>query len=455
METATLNTASMNKKFYDFIDILKDADVPISTDEVLSMFNAITLITANDGIIFKQTLQTTLIKDYTDIPVFEKCFSTFFLKDGKIAPNDITLMDSIRDKSSSVPDNMMDELDEKMKDFLNSIATNMLFEKTPEQLLAMFLDDQVETGSSGGMGIDIFRLKRSLIHSSYSRDRAMSDDDADLEINEMLLNMISQKQKDKKIGTSIKKREDYLVNKVIYQIKPAEIKEMKELIKRFGQKFRNRISLRKKRVKHGGIDIKKTFRRSMQYGGIPFRLYFKNRKIDRPQLVVLCDVSGSMGSYVRFMLLLTHTLQSLFSKVRTFAFISDMVEITELFMEMETERAIESIFSDNNFTYGWGSNYGYCFDKFIGEFSDSLGRKTSVLVLGDARNNTQDPGLESFIRIKDRSRNLFWLNPDKKHLWNWGDSVATLYQPYCNEMKEVNSFLDLSEFIDKLFVSGK
>ena len=167
---------------------------------------------------------------------------------------------------------------------------------------------------------------------------------------------------------------------------------MRELIKRFGQKLKNRIILRKKRIKHGGIDIKRTLRTSLQYGGVPFRIFHKDRKIDRPQLVVMCDISGSVNQYSRFMLLLTYTLQSLFSKVRTFAFISNMVEITPLFMEMDPERALNSIFEDTNFTYGWGSNYGRCFDQFMTDYSDSLTSKTTVLVLGDGRNNHQDPG---------------------------------------------------------------
>ena len=129
-------------------------------------------------------------------------------------------------------------------------------------------------------------------------------------------------------GPASRDREDYLLHKHIYQITPEEIKEMRELIKRFGQKLKNRISLRKKRVKHGGIDIKRTLRTSLQYGGVPFKIFHKDRKIDRPQLVVLCDISGSVNQYSRFMLLLTYTLQGLFSKVRTFAFISNMVEIT-------------------------------------------------------------------------------------------------------------------------------
>jgi len=301
--------------------------------------------------------------------------------------------------------------------------------------------------------MNIFRSRGGTGGSFQSK----SEDGEILEVDteammELLRNMMNLRLSKRKIGKELKNREDYLLNKFIYQLSPEEIREMRELVNRFGQKLKSRISLRKKRVKHGGIDIKRTFRTNLQYGGVPFKLFYKNKKIDRPQLVVMCDVSRSVNQYSRFMLLLTYSLQSLFSKVRTFAFISNMVEITDLFMEMDPERAINSMFTDVNFTYGWGSNYGRCFDQFIENYSDALTRKTSVLVLGDARNNDNDPGIQSFRKIQERTRNLFWLNPDKRHLWDWNDSIASLYGSCCNEMKEVNNFLDLSEFIDKLFL---
>ena len=122
---------------------------------------------------------------------------------------------------------------------------------------------------------------------------------------------------------------------------------------------------------------------------------------------------------------------------------------------MDPERALNLIFSDTNFTYGWGSNYGNSFNQFIQNYSDALTSKTTVLVLGDARNNNQDPGLDSFIKMKERSRNIYWLNPDKQHLWNWSDSIANVYIPYCSEMREVQNFLDLSHFIDTLFIQKR
>lgn len=457
-DTATGESA-IQAKLYEFMDVLRHADVSISTDEVLSMFNALPHISMMDKTVFRQALKTTLVKDYTDIPVFDRCFDEFFCggEDAQVdvanAFMDMAARDTMRERTG-LDGKDADALEQAFAHFMEGLPDEVLFERSPEEILNLFLEEIEQTESAGGMGQMLFNV-RNRNRQSAGRGMGGRDGDDNRELAE-LLNAIraraGKRLSTEKIGTAISDREDYLLHKAIYKITPEEIREMRELIKRFGQKLKNRISLRKKRVKHGHIDIKRTLRTSLQYGGVPFKIFRKDRKIDRPQLVVMCDVSGSVNQYSRFMLLLTYTLQSLFSKVRTFAFISNIVEITPLFMEMDPERALSSIFEDTNFTYGWGSNYGRTFDQFINDYSDSLTSKTTVLVLGDGRNNHQNPGLDSFVRIKERSRNLLWLNPDRKHLWNWNDSLAYLYQVHCDEMKEVNNFLDLSEFIDKLFL---
>ncbi len=453
----------VKKKFSDFTGILKDAGVDISTVEVLDMFEALKYIQFDDRESFKQTLSSTLIKDYTDLPVFDRCFQRFFEK--KEGDSD-SLLDSLIGTSierqgshdeGHLTEEQMDILQEEMDSFLDDQPPESLFEKTPEQLLSLFLDSLESSESGGGgLGFMLFSSRSRTSSPGVSEEDSDEAEDAagmDSQLYNMMLEMLQRRKNEKNIGIQQKQHDEYLLNKYIYQLTPDEIKEMRELILRFGQKMKNRISLRKKKVKHGGLDVKRTFRTNMQYGSIPFKLFHKDKRIDRPQLIVMCDISSSVNQYSRFMLLLTYTLQSLFSKVRTFAFISNMVEITRLFREMDPERALNSIFSDTDFTYGWGSNYGNCFNQFMEDYSDSLSNKATVLILGDARNNNQDPGMQSFLRIKERSRNLFWLNPDKRHLWDWSDSIATLYEPYCTEMREVNNVIDLADFIDKLFVT--
>ena len=439
-------TGSIYRRLYDFIDVLRDARVAISTDEVLQLFNALHHVPVSQRPVFKQTLQTSLIKDYTDIPIFDQCFERFF-KNLPTEEDDLLLRNRAL---QNLGDEDMENLEQNIDDFLSTIDEADFIRDNPADILPMLLDE-LEQGEGGGGGLGMLF---SMARGSLTQGQGMGDNPAPGEEEgaaaEFLIQLIRERMERRRIGQDIQEREDFLFNRNIYQLTPEEIREMRELIRRFGQKLKSRISLRKKRVKHGGIDIKRTLRKALQYDGIPFKISYKDRKIDRPQLVILCDVSGSVSQYTRFMLLLTHTLQSLFGKVRAFAFISCLVEITDLFMEMDPERAINSIFSDTDFTYGWGSNYGQSFDQFIDNHSDALNRKTTVLILGDARNNNQDPGLESLLKIKEKSRHIFWLNPDRKHLWGWSDSLATFYEHYCTEMREVNSFRNLSDFIDQL-----
>ena len=427
----------------------------ISAEELLALFSALPHISLLEKEVFRQTLKTTLVKDYTDIPVFDKCFNDFFSPgdDPQAAAvyafRDMGAREIIRDGTGMSAEEAA-ALEKAFSDFLDSLPDDLIHEKSQKDLFDIFM---AELAGSDGLGMLRFNERNRNLPSGH-RGSVMEDaGEMDPELAGALMHLLRNRINDKRIGSRLREREEYLLNKLIYQITPEEIKEMNELIHRFGQKLKNRISLRKKRFKHGGIDIKRTLRSSLQYGGVPFKIFHKDRKIERPELVVLCDISGSVNQYSRFMLLLTYTLQSLFSKVRTFAFISNIVEITPLFMEMNPERAMNSIFDDTNFTYGWGSNYGKCFEQFTGEYSSSLTRRTTVLVLGDGRNNYQNPGLDAFMTMKERSRNILWLNPDKKHLWNWADSIAYIYNEYCDEMREVNNFLDLSEFIDKLFIN--
>ncbi len=451
MHYATEEQRRGTLKILEFVRILKDADVRVSPVEVIDVFGALGHVDFTSRAVFKQALSTTLIKDYTDIPIFERCFGEFFDRrpadeaDASLAVFRGAQADGAEGEGLPSGDELR-EAGDAIDAYIDGLPDETLATLSARDIVNLILDDESLASSSGALGMMVMNAR-----SRRGRSESDADEEGDDAALTFIIGRVRRRLRERNIGRSIRAREEYLLNKYIYQLKPAEVQEMRELVRRFGQKLKNRISLRKKRVKHGGLDVKRTLRSNLAHGGIPFRLYYRDKKIDRPQLVVLCDISSSVNQYSRFMLLLTYTLQGLFSKVRTFAFISNMVEITPLFMEMDPERALNSIFTDTSFTYGFGSNYGRCFNQFIDDYSDSLGRKTTVLVLGDARNNNQDPGMNSFIRIKESSRNIFWLNPDRRHLWDWSDSIAGLYAAHCTEMKEVNNFLDLSEFIDRLF----
>ncbi len=428
MKSSTNNEITV--KLLGFLKILREAGIRISQDESITLFNALPLISFSDSSIFKQTLQTTLIKDSEDIPAFLKCFDNFF--SGKTFESD----------KISEPD--LEKLTDKVDEFLNGADPSTFISKK-DSVLAGEFKNFILSGSSGeGFGESLFPV---LSGGAPSESEAANEKIR----TEMITKLIRQRIKSRYIGKEITVKEDYLLNKKIYQLTPVEIKEMRSVINRLGHKLKSRVGIKLKKTRKGRLNAPKTIKKSAATDNIPFTVYFKNKKIDRPQIAVICDISGSVNQYTRFMLLLTHTIQSLFSKVRTFAFVSNLVEITPLFREMDPERAVNSIFADTDFKYGWGTNYGISFKKLINEYGDSLNKKTTVIVLGDARNNHQDPGIDAFIEIQERCKNIIWLNPEKKHLWDWSDSIASVYIPHCVEMREINSINDLSDFIETLF----
>ncbi len=435
---------SIFRKLTGFIGVLRDADIPVSPSETTDLFKALDFIPLSRRSSFRQALKTTLIKDSTDIPLFEKCFDNYFHSSSQFF---VAGKEEDPEGKKPEPDNSF-LLEELALDLISELSgvedISLLLERVRDSILSG--EGSLSSGALSASAADIIREMAQILNKSFPA----SDEGRD-EKEVFLRGLLNDAAGRGGAGMKVREREKYLLDRYIYRLTKEEIEETEDILRRLGQKLKNRISLRKKRVKRGGLDIKRTLRQSTGTGGLPFRIYHRDRKIMKPRLAALCDVSGSVNIYSRFMLLLTSILQNMFSRVRTFAFISSMVEITGLFRETTPEKAINSIFTDEEFTYGWGSNYGKSFREFLENYSDSLTARTTVLILGDARNNNQDPGLRYLQEIGERCREIIWLNPEKMSLWDWGDSIVSLYKPFCREMREVNNLNDLSDFINNLF----
>jgi uncharacterized protein with von Willebrand factor type A (vWA) domain len=186
-------------------------------------------------------------------------------------------------------------------------------------------------------------------------------------------------------------RRETLLEKSFYHLTEDEIRKMREVVERLAQKIKNILSIRRRRLKRGKLDLHQTLRRNMSHGGIPFELVFKQRKKDRPKLVILCDVSSSVANVSRFMLQFVYSLQEAFTKIRSFVFVAELGEVTQLFQEHEIntaiDRALEGGDAINVYTR---SNFGYAFHYF---WRNSSRRGQQAVLSGDARNNYNDPGL--------------------------------------------------------------
>ena len=228
-------------------------------------------------------------------------------------------------------------------------------------------------------------------------------------------------------------RNDILRNAPLSRIEPRQVEEMRALIRQIARRLRERYSKPRKRQRRGHLDVRRTLRRNAAWGGVPFLTAWKRRHRDRPKIVALCDVSGSVARVSDFFLLLIHSLHEVVSDVRSFAFSGHLIEVSEILETKGADEAMAEIMSKVGFG---SSDYGSSFADFERLAIDSVTPQTTVIVLGDARSNNLDPGADIVRRISERCKRLVWLNPEGRMTWGWGDSEMLRYQTFCTAARQ-------------------
>ncbi|QQO36448.1 VWA domain-containing protein [Bradyrhizobium diazoefficiens] len=228
-------------------------------------------------------------------------------------------------------------------------------------------------------------------------------------------------------------RNDILRNAPLARIERRQVAEMRALIRQIARRLRERYSKPRKRQRRGHLDVRRTLRRNAAWGGIPFLTAWKRKHRDRPKIVALCDVSGSVAQVSDFFLLLIHSLHEVVDDVRSFAFSSHLIEVSEILEKKSPEEAMAEIMSKVGFG---SSDYGSSLVDFEKDFMSTLTPQTTVIVLGDARSNNLDPRADILRRISERSKRLVWLNPEGRLAWGFGDSEMPRYATFCSVVRQ-------------------
>ena len=228
-------------------------------------------------------------------------------------------------------------------------------------------------------------------------------------------------------------RHEILRSAPLARLERRQVEQMKALIRAIARRLRERYSKPRKRKRRGHLDIRRTLRRNAGWGGVPFLTSWKRRHRDRPKIVALCDVSGSVAQVSDFFLLLIHSLHEVVDDVRSFAFSSNLIEVSDILDTRSPEAAMSEIMSKVGFG---SSDYGGSLVDFEKSFLRAVTPKTTVIVLGDARTNNLDPRADILRRISERSKRLVWLNPEGRMAWGWGDSEMPRYAAFCSVVRQ-------------------
>jgi len=242
-----------------------------------------------------------------------------------------------------------------------------------------------------------------------------------------------------------------LMERPFRSLSEREAELLRDQVRRLAAQLRSRAALRQKRGKSGTLDAKKTIRTNLRYGGVPMELKFKTRHL-KPKLLLICDVSTSMRAVVEFLLTMIYELQDQVASANSFAFIDDLTDISPDFAEHIPQVAIQVVLTRLQPGY-YNTDLGNSLHTLMQHHAGTIDHRTTVIFVGDGRNNYNDPRLDLMDRIQRRSKRIIWLNPEHPRQWGTGDSDMPAYLPFASAVHRVSNLAELANAVDKLLTA--
>ena len=443
----------------DFIHILRSSDLRVSTSESIDAMNVVSKIGFNNKSLLRDSLSFSLAKTLREKEIFNECFDNFFKENYmNLKHNELTqekLEEDIELEELNNLEKKQKNLEELYKNSdKTSLMTAMALAARDANLQDIKLFTQVGMFTRkifDEMGLetlnnDIFQASRQ---GNTERESELKNirESLRLEIRDYVENQV--KLRTTNAGKQL--REDALSQMRLTQADKSDYQIMSGIIKKMARRLISVHSRRKRKSQRGMLDIRSTIRANQEYDGILFETIWKKTKVDRPKIVALCDVSGSVANVSRFFLMFLHSLTEILPNVRTFAFSNKAGEVTDLFENKDIEVAAAETLLLNG---GGSTDYGQAFVDLEGLLENNIDRKTTLIILGDARSNYGDPRCDVLKTIQEKSKRILFLNPEPKSVWGTGDSEMLRFVPYCLKSKVCSSLFDLERVVDDMLRSS-
>ncbi len=459
----------MQRVLGDFIHALRQAGLPISAAETLDALRAAQLVGIDDSRLLKLSLGTTLTKRLEHRLIYDDLFDQFFASQN----NDV--YDENLEASPEEPRQQIDDFplheetiagedgnsDADTPPPPNSALAQQLMNNDAAALQVMIASAAAAAGAQEmrlftQIPMVTYRVMQAMGDSELQQDLAEMAEDEDesaaLQLLQQRRSRLQQQVRDYVEqqyllfgqGEPQKLRENNLNKVKLTSIDNHNYKLMGELVRKAAKRLASMHSRRRRITKRGLLDVRRTIAANAAYDGFLFHTKWKSTRVERPKVIVICDVSGSVSRVARFLLLFLHSLQDVLPRVRSFVFSSDMAEVTELFDKYDMDRALAEVMDK------WANlptNYGKALADFEGMALDDIDNRTTVIMLGDARNNHGDGNIGIWEEVYRRSQRILWLNPEGQFSWDTGDSIMSEYSPYCSHVETCNSLRDLNRIL--------
>jgi uncharacterized protein with von Willebrand factor type A (vWA) domain len=455
----------MEERIVKFVSALRAGGVRVSLAESADAFDAINLLGIRDRETFRLSLRTTLVKEARHFPVFEELFPLFF--GSSDASPMMNLSEDLTPEEAEMLAQALREFSEQMRKMLERLIRGEQLNQDELDRLAKFV---------GLNQVDDLRYREWMAQRLQKALRFPEVREALRELAEILAQMGMDKQRveqtmrllqanqqaledqlrqfaGQRIADNLSEQRpeddiDGLLNRPFTALSDKDMERLRKEVKRLANILRTRVALRQKRAKSGQLDAKNTIRANLKHGNVPIEIKHREHNL-KPKLVVICDVSTSMRACSELMLSLIYALQDQISKTYAFAFIDHLEYISPDFENRDARDAVRHVLERMPSGY-YNTDLGTSLENFNQDFLHTLDGRTTFLVVGDGRNNYNDPRLDLFNGMTRRSRRTMWITPEASSLWGTGDSDMLKYAPNCDVILQAGNLAELTAAVDKL-----
>lgn len=461
----------MDDRIIEFVRGMRAAGVRVSMAESMDAMRAVEVLGVSNKELFRQSMRATLVKESDDFAVFDELFPLYFGSGGPVMQNATEDMSEDEQEMLQAALQALSGRLQQLMDWLTSGEgpTKEELEELAERAGVQWHNNPQEARwvtrrMLQQMGMtqleeQLRELMAKLAEMGMSQEaieKLMGVVEANREaLAEQVAQQVGRQIAEQRANRPEELFGSDLMHKPFENLTDEEANLLRKEVQRLVTQLRSRAALRRKRGKEGKFDSKGTIRVNQRYGGVPVELKFKRKKL-KPSLVLICDVSRSMLSVAEFMLRLTYELQDQVAKTRSFGFYSDMEEISPTIADNRASDAVDSVM---NTFYGrapqhYATDLGHSLDTFWDKWLDAINHRTTVVILGDGRNNYNSPRLDLIKDLQRRSRRLIWFNPENPRQWGTGDSDMLEYAPLCDQVFMVRNLAQLSAAVDKLMAGA-
>lgn len=452
----------------NFVTVCRTSDLRVSTAEVIDSARQLELINLLDEDQFRTTLRANFAKSRREQRDFDRLYNLFF---HDMRPDtDIDLKSPKKDEIQNALGQMKteigeDPLSEAIFDFLAGDPIPYLkeiqrLETQAEEATKALKSNLAQLSSRLEIMLRINQTRNRLLQlqndnstgNQPGRNQGMASHLMKrLEVANRMLTQETRPYNDglKQVNT-YDKQYSGLGERPFSNLTEIEIEQMRTVIDQLVRKMKDVMSRRYATRNRGKPDVKKTLRTAQRYQGVPIEIIYRQKPLRKTKVVTLCDVSGSVWSAARFMLNMIYSMQDCFSDVKSFAFVCGPTNITDIFERHEVNKAIEKVLTDTNINFNAFTDYGEVFYQFHRDHLNLLSKKTTLIIVGDARSNYHNPREKLLDEMRSKCRRVIWLNPEPEQFWGSGDSEMNTYKAFCHEVRPCRNLNQLIYFIEDL-----